>query len=157
MPFTKGHKINIGRKRFDLVEIAKKMGIANKGKHYSISTEFKKGQIPWNKDTKGVMKAWNKGLKGFVHAGTYKKGHHSVFKGKTDEQTPGWVGDKIKYFGLHTWVRKKLGKPLKCEHCGIENLRPRQYHWANKSREYKRDLSDWLRLCVKCHRKYDRG
>lgn len=26
---------------------------------------------------------------------------------------------------------------------------------ANKSGEYLRDLSDWLSLCVSCHRKYD--
>jgi hypothetical protein len=26
-----------------------------------IKTEFKKGHAPWNKNTKGIMKAWNKG------------------------------------------------------------------------------------------------
>ena len=30
------------------------------GKRISPRTEFKKGQTPWNKGTKGVMKAWNK-------------------------------------------------------------------------------------------------
>lgn len=41
----------------------------NKGKHLSPKTEFKKGIIPWNKGTKGITKAWNKGLIGF------QKGH----------------------------------------------------------------------------------
>lgn len=30
-----------------------------------------------------------------------------------------------------------------------------KFEWANKSGDYKRDLSDWLRLCISCHRKYD--
>ena len=52
-------------------------------------------------------------------------------------------------------IRKQLGRPDTCEHCGINGLRGLKIHWANKSREYKRDLSDWLRLCVSCHKKYD--
>lgn len=34
-----------------------------KGKRISPKTEFKKGMPPWNKSTKGIVKAWNKGLK----------------------------------------------------------------------------------------------
>jgi len=67
-----------------------------------------------------------------------------------------WKGDKIGYYGLHNWVRKHLGIPRFCEHCGNRKLRHRQYHWANKSRKYLRKLSDWIRLCAKCHSKYDR-
>jgi len=36
---------------------------------------FKKGNVPWNKGTKGVMKAWNKGKKGCVNSGSFKVGH----------------------------------------------------------------------------------
>lgn len=70
------------------------------------------------------------------------------------ENAHNWAGDKVQYHGLHDWVRRKLGTPSKCEHCGIEE-EGRMYHWANKSQQYKRDLSDWLRLCVPCHAKYD--
>ncbi len=69
---------------------------------------------------------------------------------------PNWKGDKVSYRSLHYWVQRHLGKPKKCEDCGITDLRPRQYHWANISGKYMRDLSDWKRLCVKCHRKFDK-
>jgi len=42
--FKKGHQLNLGKKRPDM--IGNKFG-------------FKKGQTPWNKSTKGIMKAWN--------------------------------------------------------------------------------------------------
>ncbi|MCH7536181.1 MAG: hypothetical protein IH948_10660 [Bacteroidetes bacterium] len=72
-----------------------------------------------------------------------------------DEKHPMWRGDKVKYIGLHMWVARKLGKPDTCEHCHRSNLSGRLIHWANKSGNYLRDLSDWLRLCAKCHKQYD--
>lgn len=35
--------------------------ISHKGKHYSKITEFKKGNIPWNKGKKGLQTSYNKG------------------------------------------------------------------------------------------------
>lgn len=71
----------------------------------------------------------------------------------TGELNHTWKGDEVGYRALHSWVERNLGRPQKCEHCGDTNKK--RYHWANKSREYKRELSDWLRLCVACHKKYD--
>ena len=71
------------------------------------------------------------------------------------ENNGNWTGEKVEYRGLHHRVTKELGKPHKCEHCGNTKLNHRQYHWANKSRQYKTDLLDWIRLCVRCHKKYD--
>ena len=67
-----------------------------------------------------------------------------------------WKGGNVGYRGLHRWVNKELGKPDTCEHCGTNGLSGHQIHWANKSGEYKRELTDWLRLCVKCHKEYDK-
>lgn len=70
------------------------------------------------------------------------------------EEHPNWKDD-VGYTALHSWVRRQLGKPMKCEYCGFKSDNPRKIHWANKSQEYKRDTNDWLRLCVKCHHNYD--
>lgn len=71
------------------------------------------------------------------------------------EKNVNWKGDNASYAAKHMWIRYHFGTPSECEHCGTtEN---RMYHWANISREYKRDRSDWLRLCVPCHKKFDLG
>lgn len=65
-------------------------------------------------------------------------------------------GTKSQYRVLHRWVERKLGQPNKCEHCEKIVLNNRFIHWANKSGKYLKDLSDWIRLCSKCHAKYDK-
>ncbi len=72
---------------------------------------------------------------------------------KKDNESPNWKGDNVGKTALHNWVERHLGKPKKCEHCSTTNAK--QYDWANISQEYKRDLSDWKRLCRSCHAKYD--
>ena len=66
-----------------------------------------------------------------------------------------WKGDNVGKTALHVWLRRRLGSPKKCEHCNSDGLTGNKIHWANKSHEYKRDINDWIRLCVSCHRKYD--
>ena len=68
-------------------------------------------------------------------------------------------GDKIilhssTYVAIHQWVVREKGNPNKCEHCGTEEAK--RFDWANIDHKYKRDLDDYIRLCVKCHRKYDK-
>lgn len=72
-----------------------------------------------------------------------------------EDGSPNWKGDKVGKKALHNWVEKNLGKPKKCEHCNSFNEIGKKYEWANKSQNYKRDLSDLIRLCTKCHSKYD--
>ena len=71
----------------------------------------------------------------------------------TEEKSPNWKGDDVGKEALHNWVQKHLGKPKECEQCHTTTAK--QYDWANISQEYKRDLSDWKRLCRSCHAKYD--
>lgn len=78
--------------------------------------------------------------------------------GKTHskENSPRWVGDKIKYRGLHHRIARYLGKPKTCEKCKSTGLLGRNIHWSNKSGKYKTEISDWQRLCSICHGKYDK-
>lgn len=70
------------------------------------------------------------------------------------ENSPSWKGDKVGYFGLHYRISNLLGKPNFCELC--KRTDKSRYEWANVSKEYKSDLSDWIRLCTSCHQKYDK-
>jgi len=67
-----------------------------------------------------------------------------------------WKGDKISYGTLHDWVTYHLGRPNKCTHCR-KTGNTFQIQWANISQKYKRDLTDWVRLCSSCHKLYDKG
>lgn len=69
------------------------------------------------------------------------------------EKNAGYKGSEVGYYGLHKWVEKELGKPKQCESC--KTIKAKKYEWANKSRSYKRELSDWVRMCVACHHYYD--
>lgn len=69
------------------------------------------------------------------------------------DKNPTWKGEDAKYGTKHDWVERQLGKPQRCDKCGTTH--PQRYEWANRSRTYKRDIDDWIRLCVFCHRKAD--
>ena len=75
---------------------------------------------------------------------------------KRGEGHTNWKGEKIKYGSLHDWVASKLGKPKKCSKCGFDHPNAR-YQWSNISGKYKRELNDWERLCVGCHREKDKN
>lgn len=65
-----------------------------------------------------------------------------------------WKASRVSYAGMHAWVRRWLGSPKKCEHCGTKKAKI--YDWANISKKYLRNLKDWVRLCRPCHRKFDK-
>lgn len=67
--------------------------------------------------------------------------------------SPAWKGDQVGLGGLHNWVERCLGKPRKCQKC--RTTRAKLYDWANVSGRYKRELTDWIRLCRACHIEFD--
>jgi hypothetical protein len=74
-----------------------------------------------------------------------------------NENNHNWKGEKVGYCALHTWVKRKLGIAKKCEFCGEKKTSlPNSVGWANKGHTYKRNLTDWISLCIKCHSSYDK-
>ncbi len=70
------------------------------------------------------------------------------------EKHHAWKGDAVGYCALHDWVKRRKGNAESCSRC---NFPSNVFHWANVSGEYRRDLSDWINLCVRCHSLLDRG
>lgn len=135
-------------------------------------TVFKKGQKPWNTGKKTGYKPWTTGLKAkdcpklaeiLDKAHNALRGHTPWNKGRgkpkilkgipIGEKNWQWKGDDVGYRNLHRWVERKLGKAIKCEFCNVKGKS--RYHWASISHNAKRDLSDYIQLCVSCHKKYD--
>lgn len=98
----------------------------HKGKHNSPTTEFKKGVKPWNKGKKILQIA--------------------------DEKHPMWKGNKVGYFGLHLWIRRKLGKATVCSF--KDKTCKGMFEWANIA-IYNRDLNNWKSMCRSHHRRFD--
>lgn len=72
---------------------------------------------------------------------------------RVGETHPHWKGEAAKYRTLHQWVERHKGKPRRCEFCGTESAV--RFNWMNVDHQYRRDLNDWRRACVPCHRTYD--
>jgi len=110
------------------------------------SSDKLKGRAGWNKGLtkEELLKHYKNGWKG-----GFKKGH----KATRGEKHPFWKGEEASLESKHCWVKRRLGTPRKCEHCGTTEAK--LYDWANKDHKYRRVLSDWIRLCRKCHIKYD--
>lgn len=68
---------------------------------------------------------------------------------------PKWKGNDVGYRSLHKWVSKWLGVPCACTACQKTGT-GHSMHWANISGQYKRTLDDWVRLCPKCHKSFDK-
>jgi hypothetical protein len=83
--------------------------------------------------------AWNKG---------------KICEYQRNEKHYAWKEIGYSYFGLHAWVRRKLGSPNKCQYCG-DTKEDRKIYWANIDHSYKRNLIDWIPLCASCHKLYD--
>lgn len=105
---------------------------------------------PWNKGTKGLQVAWNKGKPWSEKS---KRKMSIAHKGKTGDKAGNWKGDEAGYFALHLRISKQLGRPKLCEICRTTDKRKR-YEWANLTGDYA-NVKDYRRMCQSCHRRYD--
>lgn len=125
--------------------------------HRKINSNGHKGQ-PGNRGTTGMKFSKETRQKmSLASKGKPKSEEHKEnMSGKNNHN---WKGYKVKYRTLHGWVQRNLGKANHCEHCGATKVpegKKRWFQWANKSHKYLRDLTDWIQLCISCHKKYDK-
>jgi len=154
--------------------ICKKEFNHHKGKYCSVKCYgiSKKGKPTWNTGTKGVMKpnktSFKKGNPAPKTA--FKKGQRAspeteFKKGENLEKNHhNWKGNRVEYGALHDWVKARKGKPQICKHCGVipnpckccgAINKGTRLQWANIDHKYRRNLDDFISLCVSCHKKYD--
>lgn len=65
----------------------------------------------------------------------------------------GMYKENAGYNAVHTWLRKYHIKPSACAHCEITG---KKLDWATKTKEYKKDINEYVALCRSCHVKLDR-
>jgi hypothetical protein len=82
------------------------------------------------------------------NSGRFYKGHE---RQGFNERNSNWKGNEVGYVALHNWVKRRKTRPEKCENCH----KRKAIDLANRSNEYKRDLSDWWFICRKCHMELD--
>lgn len=134
-------------------ETRKKMSDSHTGKKLPPLSEEHKEKLRLSnlgrKQSKETIAKKVASRKGYRHS---KETIEKIRRSNSGENSSHWKGDNVGYSALHKWVYKKLGKANICNYCeSIENI-----DWANISREYKRDTSDWMQLCRKCHINYDK-
>ncbi len=137
--FQKGHKVFLVQHS---EETRRKLSEMKKGKPLS---ESHKAAL--NMDNLKLGQGWNKGL-----PAPWAKGAPPRY----NEDNHEWKGNEASYQAKHMWVYRRLGKPKRCSSCSLDDPE-KMYHWANISGQYKRDVRDWVRLCVPCHMAYDKG
>lgn len=82
-----------------------------------------------------------------------RKGNKGRMAYKSGSDNLQWKGVKAGYKAFHLRVEAARGKPKKCEDCGTTSAK--RFEWASVSGNYS-DVNDYKRLCVSCHRRFDR-
>lgn len=159
--FQKGHKLGVGRPVSP--ETRQKLSKIFKGKKLSDEQKKKISAYtmghPVSNETKERISKANTGKKRSkefcIKLGIIKKGHKKyddAYSFLNGEENPFWKGKDVGYSSLHMWVNRHKNKPIECIECGeIKKL-----DWANIDHKYRRVLDDYIALCRKCHKRFDK-
>ena len=77
-----------------------------------------------------------------------------------------WKGDDASYSAFHAWLKRKYGKPTKCENknCTYPRVNsrndylkaPKRFEWALiKGKKHSHNRKNYMMLCTSCHQLYD--
>lgn len=145
-----GNKFNLGKKRTD--ETKRKMSEAQAGKKLTEEHKLKlskshMGKAPVNKGTKGVMKAWNKGIKYTAVSGE----KNSNWKGGvTPENKKIRSSLEMKLWRISVFERDVF----KCQVCQSVGGYLNAHHIRSFAHhpELRCDVNNGITLCVECHK-----
>jgi len=132
-------------------EHKRKISLALKGKPHRKEWVEKQRLSQLGKSKKKGIIPWNKGL--IIQFKYSEESKQKMRESKIGEKNKAWKGEKAGYKAIHRWVIRNLGQPSLCEICGRTDRK--KYEWANKDHSYKRNTTDWIRLCCSCHQEYD--
>ena len=110
----------------------------------------------------GMFKKGHKPLRGAFGRGSKlsQEAKEKVSKslyGKRGQLARRWKGDLAGYTAIHIWLYEQIGKANKCENLDCLKLPSSRFEYASISGECKRDVSDYIQLCTRCHRRFDNG
>ena len=116
---------------------------------------FQPGHTPWNKGNRATTtRSCKICFKSFeVKTSEAQRGHGVVCSKTCRAKNSEEDNPSGNYSAIHKWVSRRLGTPSKCDSCG--SVGRKKYEWSNKSGRYLPEFSDWQRLCVPCHRRFD--
>lgn len=63
-----------------------------------------------------------------------------------------WIGNIVKYNGLHMWINNHKEKTGICTICNEY----KKTEWSNIDHKYERNLDNYWELCRSCHKLYDK-
>lgn len=164
---TKPSLVRIGKGKLCSVDCSRKhLSLIKQGKPNYSKTKFTKGNIPWNKNKKGLQVSWCKGKKNPQLIGNqngFRKGLIPWNKGKkflSGEMNPNWRGGLSRH--SYPWNFNEQLKNLirerdnyKCVICGIpqeECVRKLDIHHKDRDKN-NLNPENLITLCRICHLK----
>lgn len=151
MGFEKGNVWGSKRKNTKhSKETIEKIRISHFGKRNSPKSEFKKGHIPWNKGTKGLVKPWNTGKKIPQISGAnhylWIKDRNELMEKHRLRSTKEWKNWRKSIFERDNYT---------CQECEVRGgyLEPHHIIPIRLNKNEIFNIRNGITLCRQCHKK----
>lgn len=131
-----------------------------KAKHQSYDIDFSKAADMYNRGMTQEEIAYSLNVSQKSIYSIFKRNNFKCRVAKKRNQNgnnnSNWVGNSATYATLHKRVEAKHGKPKLCSICGCVDEKVR-YEWANITGDYFDIENGYKRMCVSCHRSFDKS